>query len=103
MSIRVTRRSREPRLNFISRKLTILKAHKLREKHDKLLKKTKSFLLIPTAFTALTIYSMLKQELYLLAGMTAFGFVGVASLYLVKVVNAKTRKIRKEDIPKLLR
>ena len=101
--IRITGRPKGIRLNFISRKITMLKAKKLRHKHERLLKKTRSFLLIPTAFAGLAIYSMMSLDLYLLAAMTTFGFVASAALYVVKVFNEKTHKIRKEEIPKLLR
>ncbi len=103
MRIRTTHRRPALKMNFISRKLVVLKAQKFREKHDKLLKKTKSFLLIPTAFTALAVYSMIKQGLILLAALTTFGFIAIASLYVVKILMNKTHKIRKEEIPKLLR
>ncbi len=101
--IRITHRKPALKMNFISRKLVVLKAQKLREKHDRLLKSTKSFLLIPTAFTALAVYSMIEQGLILLAAMTTFAFVGAASLYLVKIIMNRTHKIRKEEIPNLLR
>ena len=103
MNIRITKGRKQIRLNFISRKITVLKAKKLGDKHELLLRKTRFFLLIPTAFTALTVYSMIEQGLYLLAGMTSFAFVGLASLCIVRLMNSQTRKIRKEEIPKLLR